>query len=144
MQIEGDLRADIHAVLHALFAYMRSVQAAVDDNLPSPLPHYDFRRDVLGRMADLPAPDDTEEQLLSSLVFLMRSPRQPQDDALALDHETADGVRGQAVVCCSRTSRRTACCGCGMPSSRSWSHRRRQRPRPCGWAFTPASTRGCA
>ena len=98
VQIEGDLRADIHAVLHALFAYMRSVQAAVDDNLPSPLPHYDFRRDVLGRMADLPAPDDTEEQLLSSLVFLMRSPRQPQDDALALDHETADGVRGQAVV----------------------------------------------
>ena len=88
---------DMRAVLRGLFAYMTVQQAAADAGLPSGLPRYDFRRDVLARAKDLPEPQPEEAQLLRSLVFLMQRPRHPDSAALAFAPATSPDLRGQAL-----------------------------------------------
>ena len=93
-----DIQAlDMATVLRGLFAYMTAEQAAADDGLPSGLPRYDFRRDVLERAAGLPEPTPQEAQLLRSLVFLMEAPRRPESTALDLTPVTRADWRGQAL-----------------------------------------------
>ena len=58
---------DIFLLLRALYAYMREVQADADAGLPSRLPRYDFERDVLGRIPNLPEPTPAETGLLHSV-----------------------------------------------------------------------------
>ncbi len=98
LTIAADMNLDTRTMLRGLFAYMKTVQAAADANLPSPLPHYDFRRDVLGIVSSLPAPDFDEDRLLRSLVFLMETPRQPDDEALRISPLTTTTMRGQALA----------------------------------------------
>ena len=88
---------DMFVVLRGLFAYMAVEQAAADQGLPSGLPRYDFRRDVLERAARLPAPQPEEVQLLRSLVYLVKRPRQPESTALAFAVVGNADVRGQAL-----------------------------------------------
>ncbi len=87
---------DTLTVLRGLFAYMAAEQAAADNGLPSGLPHYDFRRDVLERAANLPPAEAHETQLLRSLVFLMDTPRHPESTALAFAPVASADLRGQA------------------------------------------------
>ena len=93
-----DIQAlDIAAVLRGLFAYMAAEQEAADNGLPSGLPRYDFRRDVLDRAASLPEPTPEEAQLLRSLVFLMEAPRHPDSTGLDLAPVENADWRGQAL-----------------------------------------------
>ena len=88
---------NMRIVLRGLFAYMAVQQAAADNGLPSGLPHYDFRRDVLERAANLPEPQPEEAHLLRSLVFLMERPRHPESTALELAVVENADLRGQAL-----------------------------------------------
>ena len=89
---------DMAVVLRGLFAYMAAEQEAADNGLPSGLPRYDFRRDVLARVATLPDPTPQEAQLLRSLVFLMEAPRRPDSTSLDLALAASADWRGQALA----------------------------------------------
>ena len=91
--------ADLFDLLRALYAYMRVVQADADAGLPSRLPRYDFERDVLGRIPNLPEPTPAEAGLLQSVRFLMEEPRGASLlDGLAIRLQEPAEVRGQAVA----------------------------------------------
>ena len=93
-----DIQAlDMATVLRGLLAYMAAEQEAADNGLPSGLPRYDFRRDVLDRAARLADPAPREAQLLRSLVFLMEAPRHPNSQRLDLAPLTSADWRGQAL-----------------------------------------------
>ena len=105
--LESDV--DLFDLLRGLYAYMGDVQTDADAGLPSRLPRYDFQRDVLGRIPDLPAATAADERLYRSLVFLMETPRGRRDGrgagvagsqgrALAIRPQSTDAVRGQAVA----------------------------------------------
>lgn len=86
-------------ILRALYAYMRVVQADADAGLPSRLPRYDFERDVLGRIPNLPGPTPAEAGLLRSVVFLMTEPRGGSlPGGLTIRRQELADVRGQAVA----------------------------------------------
>ena len=90
---------DLFDLLRALYAYMRVVQADADGGLPSRLPRYDFERDVLGRIPNLPEPTPAEAGLLQSVRFLMEDPRGASLlDGLAIRLQEPAEVRGQAVA----------------------------------------------
>lgn len=90
---------DLFDLLRALYAYMRAVQADADAGLPSRLPRYDFERDVLGRIPDLPEPTPAETRLLASVGFLMADPRGAAPlDGLAIRIQEPADVVGQAVA----------------------------------------------
>ena len=95
--LEESLAFDMTAVLRGLFAYMAAEQEAADNGLPSGLPRYDFRRDVLARAANLPDPTPQEAQRLRSLQFLMEAPRHPESPALSLMPVESADWRGQAL-----------------------------------------------
>ncbi len=96
--IATEQNLDMVAVLRGLFAFMEKVQAAADADQPSPLPRYHFVRDVLGIVPSLPAADRDQAQQLRNLVFLMETPREPDDDALKLRLAISADVRGQAMA----------------------------------------------
>ncbi|MCY3814622.1 MAG: hypothetical protein OXH15_22820 [Gammaproteobacteria bacterium] len=90
---------DLFALLRALYAYMRVVQADADAGVPSRLPRYDFERDVLGRIPNLPAPTPAETGLLHSVRFLMEDPRSASpSDGLAIRVQDRADVQGQAIA----------------------------------------------
>lgn len=89
---------DLAAVLPGLLAYMAEQQAAADAALPSGLPRFDFRSDVLERARQLPPPDARQSRLLRSLTFLLETPRAPESTALELEIVAGADVVGQALT----------------------------------------------
>ena len=102
--LESDV--DLFDLLRALYAYMGDVQTDADAGLPSRLPRYDFQRDVLERIAELPQPTAAQDRWYRSLVFLMETPRGSRGaDAgrfvnrdLAIRPQTTEVVRGQVAA----------------------------------------------
>ena len=90
-------QVDMLAVLRGLLAYMADEQIAADSALPSGLARFDFRRDVLGRARQLPAPDAEESRALRSLAFLLETPRTPESAAIELQLVSTRDVVGQAL-----------------------------------------------
>ena len=94
-EVPGELEFDIFTALRGLFAYMKTVQAAADAGRPSPLPGFDFRRDVLGR-ADEPV-SAAEDRLLKDLAYELSVPVATPLDTLTVVSRTSAAVRGQAL-----------------------------------------------
>ena len=96
------LNADIDSMdlLRALFAYMAEVQEEADAGLPSRLPRYDFQRDVLDRIRDLPEPTAAELPRLRSLAFLLDEPRggATADAGLTIRPAITPAADGQALA----------------------------------------------
>ncbi len=98
-QARNERAFDLAHVLRGLWAFMAEEQTSADNGLPSRLPSYDFERHVLGaEPAGQPPRTEPFAQALRGLVFLLRVPRQPADDALTLRPATAATVRGQALA----------------------------------------------
>ena len=94
-----DADVDSFDLLRALYAYMRTVQQEADAGLPSRLPRYDFQRDVLDRIPDLPEPTPAESGRLRSLAFLLDAPRPGRSPDAGLEiRPQATPVRGQALA----------------------------------------------
>ena len=102
--LESDV--DMFDLLRALYAFMDAVQEDADAGLPSRLPRYDFQRDVLDRIAELPQPTAAEDRWYRSLVFLMETPRGNRgadegrfvDRDLAIRPQSTEAVRGQVAA----------------------------------------------
>lgn len=94
---------DWRQVVLGLWAFMAEEQARADAGLPSRLPRYDFERHVLGAAAtaDLDAASEAgvdRAGALGGLLFLLRNPRQPPEDAIGLRPRTVAALRGQALA----------------------------------------------
>lgn len=83
-------------VLRGLWAFMAAEQRSADASLPSRLPRYDFERHVLGAKPEPLA--EAREQALRGIVFLLQTPRSPEDKRLTLRATEDDAVRGQALA----------------------------------------------
>ena len=92
----SELTFDLATALRGLFAFMHSVQADADAGLPSPLPDFDFERDVLGR-ADQPL-SAAEERLVSGLADALSLPVESPLGTMAVVSRTEPDRRGQAIA----------------------------------------------
>ena len=90
------LTFDLVTALRGLFAFMRSAQADADAGRESPLPDFDFERDVLGR-ADEPL-SAAEEGLVRSLADELSMPVEDPLGTLTVVSRTDPGRRGQAMA----------------------------------------------
>ncbi|MCY3841532.1 MAG: hypothetical protein OXH09_23300, partial [Gammaproteobacteria bacterium] len=92
----SELTFDLATALRGLFAFMRSAQADADAGRPSPLPDFDFERDVLGRAEEpLSAP---EERLVNTLADEMSMPVENPLGTMTVVSRTDPDRRGQAVA----------------------------------------------
>lgn len=92
----SELSFDLATALRGLFAFMRAVQADADAGRVSPLPDFDFERDVLGR-ADEPlgAP---EERLVNTLADELSMPVENPSGTMTVVSRTDPDRRGQAMA----------------------------------------------
>ena len=92
----SELRFDLATALRGLFAFMHSAQADADAGRPSPLPDFDFERDVLGR-ADEPL-SAAEERLVNGLADELSMSVENPLGTMTVVSRTDPGRRGQAVA----------------------------------------------
>ena len=92
----AELTFDLMTALRGLFAYMKSVQADADAGRASPLPDFDFERDVLGR-ADEPL-SAAEERLIGGLADELSVPVEDPVGTLTVVSRTDPDLRGQALA----------------------------------------------
>ena len=88
---------DLLTVLRGLNAFMKSAQADADANRPSPLPDFDFERDILGRAAGEPRPA-AEDRLLRSLADQLSVPVESPSDTITVVSRMDPELRGQAMA----------------------------------------------
>lgn len=92
----SELTFDLTTALRGLFAFMKSVQEGADADRPSPLPDFDFERDILGRAGEpLSA---AEERLLGGLADELSIPVENPAGTMAVVSRSAPDLRGQAVA----------------------------------------------
>ena len=94
--LAGEMDFDLYSALRGLFAFMKSVQQDADANRPSPLPDYDFLRDVLARAAEPVTP--VEDRLLRNLAGELAMPVEDPHQTLTVVSRSAAGLRGQALA----------------------------------------------
>ena len=92
----SELSFDLATVLRGLFAFMRSAQADADAGRESPLPDFDFERDVLGRV-DEPQ-SAAEERLVNALTDELSMPVENPLGTMTVVSRTDPDLRGQAVA----------------------------------------------
>ncbi|MDE0177979.1 MAG: hypothetical protein OXP36_05225 [Gammaproteobacteria bacterium] len=92
----SELTFDLATALRGLFAFMQSAQADADAGRESPLPDFDFERDVLGR-ADEPL-SAAEEGLVRSLADELSMPVESPLGTMTVVSRTDPGRRGQAMA----------------------------------------------
>ena len=92
----SELTFDLATALRGLFAFMQSAQADADAGRESPLPDFDFERDVLGR-ADEPL-SAAEEGLVRSLADELSMPVENPLGTMTVVSRTDPGRRGQAMA----------------------------------------------
>lgn len=92
----SELTFDLTTALRGLFAFMKSVQADAVADRPSPLPDFDFERDILGR-ADEPL-SAAEERLLGGLADELSMPVEDPTGTMTVVSRTAPDLRGQAMA----------------------------------------------
>ena len=92
----SELTFDLATALRGLFAFMHSAQADADAGRESPLPGFDFERDVLGR-ADEPL-SAADERLVRSLADELSMPVEDPLGTMTVVSRTDPGRRGQAVA----------------------------------------------
>ena len=95
-EVPGDFEFDLYTALRGLFAYMHSVQADADAGRPSPLPGFDFRRDVLGRAAE--PVTAAEDRVLKDLANDLSVPVEAPRDTLTVVSRTSPAARGQQLA----------------------------------------------
>ena len=87
---------DLLTALRGLFAFMRSAQADADAGRPSPLPGFDFERDVLGRAGE--PLDPAEERLLRGLADELSVPVEEPLGTMTVVSRKDPERRGQALA----------------------------------------------
>ncbi|MDE0441158.1 MAG: hypothetical protein OXL38_03460 [Gammaproteobacteria bacterium] len=92
----SELTFGLATALRGLFAFMQSAQADADAGRESPLPDFDFERDVLGR-ADEPL-SAAEEGLVRSLADELSMPVENPLGTMTVVSRTDPGRRGQAMA----------------------------------------------
>ena len=92
----SELTFDLVTALRGLFAFMHSAQADADAGRASPLPDFDFERDVLGR-ADEPL-GAAEERLVATLADELSMPVENPLGTMTVVSRTDPDRRGQAVA----------------------------------------------
>ena len=95
---EDDADFDLVTLVRGLLAYLAGVQQAADANLPSPLPHFELRRDVLDIVAELPPPEPALAELIERLTRLIVNPRTPDDPTLRVIAETIPSGQPQHMT----------------------------------------------
>ncbi|MDE0420308.1 MAG: hypothetical protein OXK76_05375 [Gammaproteobacteria bacterium] len=90
------LTFDLLTALRGLYAFMKSAQADADAGRPSPLPDFDFERDILGR-ADEPL-TPAEERLLGDLANELSVPVDEPLGTMTVVSRTDPELRGQALA----------------------------------------------
>lgn len=92
----SELPFDLLTALRGLFAFMKSAQADADAGRVSPLPDFDFERDILER-ADEPL-SAAEERLLRDLADELSVPVDDPLGTLTVVSRTDPDLRGQALA----------------------------------------------
>ena len=93
-----DADFDLFALVRGLLAYLAGVQQAADANLPSPLPDFNLRRDVLDLAAELPPPEPALAEITRRLTRLITTPRTPDDPSLRVIAELIPDGQPQHVT----------------------------------------------
>jgi len=90
---------DLHLLLRALNTFMVRVQDDSDNNLPSILPHYDFLRDVLGLLPQLPEFENPDNLFLfRELEETLKEVPDSNEQAIHVTVENRADTRGQAIA----------------------------------------------
>ena len=92
----SELTFDLATALRGLFAFMNSAQADADAGRVSPLPDFDFERDVLGR-ADEPL-SAAEERIVRGLADELSMPVENPLGTMTVVSRTDPDWRGQALA----------------------------------------------
>ena len=95
---EGEADIDLFTLVRGLLAFLAEVQRTADAHLPSPLPDYQLRRDVLDIVPELPPPEPALAELIERLMRLIATPRTPDDPTLRVIAETIPSGHPQHVT----------------------------------------------
>ena len=95
---EDDVDFDLFTLVRGLLAYLAGVQQAADANLPSPLPDFELRRDVLDLVPELPPPEPALAELIARLTRLIATPQTPEDSSLRVIAEMIPDGQPQHVT----------------------------------------------
>ena len=95
---EGEADIDLYTLVRGLLAFLAEVQTAADAHLPSPLPDYQLRRDVLDIVPELPPPEPALAELIERLMWLVATPRTPDEATVRVIAETIPSGQPQHVT----------------------------------------------
>ncbi len=92
----SELTFDLLTALRGLNAFMKSAQADADAGRPSPLPDFDFERDIIGRAGE--PTSAAEERRLRELAEELSVPVVDSPGTMTVVSRTDPDLRGQAVA----------------------------------------------